>query len=166
MKRPGIWIAAFGLLLAGCGLFHDPLKDVQTRAGVPLQTKTVTVPVGTLTFYKYVKGQQCGTGFVYQLHGVEGGGGGGEGPCFMQGPLGAGGANSQAGKNSFVLLYGEINDSRITKVTVTLKGETNPLEAQMTDGWWYIFRDGQGAVPDIAKVTGYDKNGAEVASTP
>lgn len=155
-------IAGCGLLLAGCGLFSDPMKDVEKRIGVPVQSKTVPVSAGTLTFYRYARGKQCGTGFLYDVHGVKGQGGFGEGPCGGRGALDAGMAATFTDQSPFTLMFGEVLDPGIVRVTVLLKGETKPLEAQVVDGWWYLFLDGQLNLPERQKVTGYHEDGTEI----
>lgn len=70
------------------------------------------------------------------------------------------------GKHPFAVIYGEVNDRDVVRISVVTKGDSKPLAAQVVDGWWYVFLGGKGAIPEVDTAVGYDKDGKEIPGAP
>lgn len=161
---PAILLA---LLVQGCSgmtVFRDtPLKQARKMARAPLQSVTpVQVPGGTLTFYRWVRANECGRGYVFDVNGASSLGGGSAGPCSAREPLGVSCEAGAGGNNPFGVCHGEVSDPRIASVTVMFEGEVTPIKAQVINGFWCVFLPGQRRSPALVRADGLDARGQTV----
>lgn len=167
-RLSGAITVLFALVLQGCGGmtgFQDtPLKQAKQMARAPLQSVTpVQVPGGSITFYRYVRKTECGSGYVFDINGAKNLGGGTAGPCNAREQLGVNCEAGAGGVNPFGVCYGEVNDPRIAGVAVVFEGDAAPTKATVINGFWYVFLPGHRLSPTLVRVDGLDVRGQTVA---
>jgi hypothetical protein len=149
-------------VLAGCSLVNDPLNEVKQHADGRVEETTVQVPGGRLIFYRIVRDQVCASGVGWDLHGFTGRTGGGGGPCKTRRPLTFTSIKETAGTKPFVLMFGEVNDSRIVRVVITLKNDETPQLATIVNGHWYLYLPDRHEQPAAESIRGFDGEGTEI----
>ncbi len=152
------------LSVAGCGLFSNlnPISNVERQLGVPVtETGRVTVGRNQVIFFRFQKGNQCGTGHAS----TDGGAAWGAGPCNNP-PLAlpGSGAGTLPDGTLLVTVRGEVNNPTVVKVTITF-ADGSQLPAKLGGGMYfaaYIGPNGTRGLPVISSVQGFDKDGKVV----
>lgn len=165
MKR---WMAVLGsLAVASAALlslrasFFDPIGQLEQQVGGPVLTTSVQVPQGSITFYRYVKGEVCGAGIVYRIGGKTGQNRNGGGPCSNRtntSPLTNNAMSQSRGRTPFVLLHGLVDQDQIARVMVKIGG-AEPRKAEVVYGFWYML------IPGASEIPAYTVEGESIVAT-
>lgn len=156
-------LAVLVTVLSGCGklTITDSLLSVERDLGTGV-TEGGRAILGDkrFIFYRYDQGGQCGIGFT-----MVGGGNGGRGWRSCGNPslaLPATQVLDLPDGTSIVVIYGQLNNPDVAKVTVSLEGGTD-ITATVGKGMYYVAYSAPGRVkPLVSEVKGFNQVGQEI----